>query len=591
MKVNLIGCSGMYDPYPLDYPIKEELIKYSNDVIDRKVIACQKHKWACMRFLRDVDREGTEEFPFLFDEEKAIRFLNWMMLFKHTKGPLAGTRKIPEPIEKFVFGNIYGWIYEDTGYRRFRQAYWQVGRKNAKSQDLAIVGLYEMSALGEPSAEVYVAATKRDQTKWVWEEAEAIYKRCDELKDKFKTSYGIIRHPKSNSTFSRLSQEDKKKGDGGNPQCGILDEYHAHETDEYYNLLTSGMKTRAQPLLIIISTAGFDLNNPCYKDEYDYVSKILNPNISIENDRYFAMINELDKDDEGNLIDDIQDESCWAKANPILTKTKEGIESIRAELQVALDKPEKMRDFLTKTMNIWVDQRSQGYMNMAKWDSCGATEENPFPDVTGLPVICGVDLSSTIDLTSVSFEIQLPDGRIAVMSHSFIPEDKFHEKIKVDKVPYDLWEKQEWITVTPGAVVDYNFVLKHIEDTYEKYNWVKGEVCFDRALATWLMAQLENRGFIPVDIPQGMLTLSEPTKDFRTQVYSENKNIIHDNNPVLTWAISNAVTRKDHNENIMLDKSKSRERIDPIASLINAHVRAISKFKVVEEDIFYSPDI
>ena len=578
----------MYDPYPLDYPIKQELIEYSDDVINGSIIACQKHKWACMRFLRDIDREGTKEFTFLFDEEKALRFLNWMMLFKHTKGPLSGKRKIPEPIEKFVFGNIYGWSYMDTGYRRFRQAYWQIARKNAKSQDLAITGLYEMSALGEPSAEVYVAATKKDQTKYVWGEADVIYRRCEELKNKFNTSYGIIEHIKSGSIFARLSKEDKKSGDGGNPQCGILDEYHAHETDEYYNLLTSGMKIRTQPLLMIISTAGFDLNNPCYKEEYNYISKILSPYINIENDRYFAMVNELDKDEEGKLTDDIKDERLWEKANPILIKTKEGIESIRAELKIALDKPEKMRDFLTKTMNVWVDQKSQGYMNMAKWALCGATKENPFPDVTGLPVIGGVDLSSTLDLTSVSFEIQLPDGRIAVMSHSFIPEDKFYEKIKGDKVSYDLWEKGKWITVTPGAVVDYNFVLQHIENMYEEFNWVKGEICFDRALATWLMTQLENKGFTPVDIPQGMLTLSEPTKDFRNQAYK--KNIIHNNNPVLTWAISNAVTRKDHNENIMLDKSKSRERIDPIAATINSHVRAISKFKVVEEDIFYSPE-
>jgi phage terminase large subunit-like protein len=561
----------MYDPYPLDYPILDELVGYSEAVLEGRIVACQKHKWACQRFLRDLGKQGTDDFPYIFNEVKALHFLNWMMLFKHTKGPLAGTRKIPEPIEKFVFGNIYGWVYADTGYRRFRQAYWQVGRKNAKSQDLAIVGLYEMSAMGEPSAEVYVAATKRDQTKYVWEEADAIYRRCEDLADKFKTSYGVIRHLKSNSTFSRLSQEDRKKGDGGNPQCGILDEYHAHETDEYYDLLTSGMKNRVQPLLIIITTAGFDLSNPCYRDEYDYISKILNPDIPIENDRYFAMVNELDKDKEGNLIDDIRDESCWLKANPILAKTQEGLTAIRAELQVALDKPAKMRDFLTKTMNVWVNQREQGYMDMTKWKLCGR-DDFDYSILEGKECIVGVDLAAKIDLCSVAFEFKT-DDKYVILGHSFMPEDTLQRKMRTDKVPYDLWAKQRWITATPGAVVDYDFIKAHIKEFENEHNCTVKELCCDPWNATQFMNDMTDEGYVAVEIRQGVKTLGGPTKDFRDQVYSGN--VLHDNNPVLTWAISNAVTKMDPNENIMLDKAKSTERIDPIASVINAHVRAM----------------
>lgn len=561
-----------YVPYPDDHDLKGELIQYSHDVLGGQVVACQKHKWACQRFLDDLAREDTDDFPYVFDEAKAIRFLNWMKLFPHTKGPLAGTLKDPAPIEMFIFGNIYGWVHRETGYRRFRQAYWQVGRKNAKSQDLAIVGLYEMAGMKEASAEVYVAATKKDQTRFVWDEADAIYRRSD-LRDAFKTAYGVIKHPKSNSYFARLTEEDKKKGDGSNPQCGILDEYHAHETDEYYNVLSSGMKTRTQPLLIIITTAGFDLKNPCYRDEYDYISKILNPDVPIDNDRYFAMVNELDKDPEGNLIDNIADEACWIKANPILATTKEGMEAIRAELKVAQDKPEKMRDFLTKTLDVWVNMRSSGYMQMDKWALCKSGEGNQFPDVSGLQVTAGLDLSSTIDLTSVSFEVTLPDGRFAVMSHSFMPEDTLEEKRKTDKAPYDRWIKQGWITATPGAQVDYHAVLDYIVQTYETYGWAKGEVCFDRYHASWLTQELAKLGFIPVDIPQQIPALTEPTKDFRAKVY--NKKVIHDNNEVLTWAMSNAVARIDYNRNIMLDKSKSSDRIDPAAALMNAHVRAM----------------
>jgi phage terminase large subunit-like protein len=551
----------------------EELKEYCYEMIESNQ-ACIKHKWACMRFLKDLERK---DFEYIFDEEKANKFLKWMTYFNHTKGPLAGTPKIPDIIEKFNFGNVYGWVHKDTGLRRFRKFYWQVARKNAKSQDQAIVGLYEMSGFGEPSAEVYVAATKKDQTRYVWGEARAISQNCKLLDGKIITKFHddlstkVIMHPKSNSFFARMTEEDKKKGDGSNPQAGILDEYHAHPTSEYYDILTSGMKTRRQPILMIITTAGFELNHPCYREEYKYVSDILDPDKVTENDRYFAMINELDMDEEGNLIDDIQDETCWIKSNPIVAKTKEGIESIRDELKVALDKPEKMRDFLTKTMNVWVNQRASGYMNMSKWKLCCT---NNIPDIRGLPVTVGFDLSATIDLTSVAFEIQLPDERIVVFSHSFMPTENLKAKENTDNVPYSLWVKQGWITLTEGSEVDYRYMVKYVIDFIKEKGLVEKEFCFDRYMATLLMQELTDEGHTVIDIPQGIPTLGVPTKDFRAKAYSQK--LIVEDNPVLNWAMGNAVIRKDHNDNIMLDKGKATQRIDPVASLINAHVRVKS---------------
>ena len=168
--------------------LHEELIRYCNDIISGEIIACKKHKWACMRFLRDIDREGTEEFPWIFEEERAERYYDWMRLFKHSKGPLAGKRKEPVPYEKFVYGNIYGWVHKDTKLRRFRRSYEQLARKNAKSQDKGIQALYEISAFGEANAEAYVAATKKADTRHVWGEASWLYKNSL-LKDKFVTKF------------------------------------------------------------------------------------------------------------------------------------------------------------------------------------------------------------------------------------------------------------------------------------------------------------------------------------------------------------------------------------------------------------------
>ena len=546
----------------------EELTDYSNDIIAGRIIAGQKHKWACQRFLNDVARQGTEGFPFVFSEEKAERFFAWCSLFKHTKGVIEGQQIVLQINQRFDYGNIFGWVHKDAGLRRFRKSYKQVGRKNAKSQEESLVGLYETFADGESASEVYCAATKSKQAKIVWNEAKMMLTRCKELKGKYTIAYGRINHTKSGSFMEALSKEDGKTGDGTHVQCGIVDEYHLHPTSEMLDMLTSGKNARRQPLVMIITTAGFNISNPCYRVEYDYVSRILDPDSPIENDQYYVMICELDKGD------DIKDESNWVKANPILCSYPEGVEGVREDLLEALDAPEKMRNFLTKNMNVWVDQKENGYMAMNKWAKCGVSKENPWPDVTGLPVISGLDLSTILDLTSAAFEIDLQDGRKAVMSHSFIPEDTLKSKTASDNVPYALWVEQGWITATPGASVDYNYVLKYMDDIYTENKWDKGEVCYDRYLATWLRYQLEIREYIPIDIPQGIPTLGEPTKDFRVKVYEGN--VIHQNNPVLTWAINNAVTRPDQNGNIMLDKGKSKERIDPIASLINCHVRGIS---------------
>ncbi len=542
--------------------LRQELIEYCEDIINGEIVACQKHQWACQRFLNDLEREGTGDFPYIFDEEKANHFLDWMRLFKHRKGVLAGQYIEPHIIQKFNFGNIYGWIHQDYDTRRFNKGYWQVARKNAKSQSLGTVGSYESSALGEPSSEVYCAATKKEQAKIVWEETEKMIKGCEFLKDKFKTAYGSITHLKSDSIIRALSKEDRKTGDGFSPQCGIIDEYHGHETDEMYEIIESGMGARTQPLMMIITTAGFDLNNPCYRVEYQYVSRILDPDDPTENDEYFVMINELDKGD------DIKDESAWPKANPIVCSHEGGYRYLRKRLKTALDVPEKMSKFLTKNMNIWVDAKEDGYMNKKKWKQCSSD----FAELKPYPVYLGVDLSTTTDLTSIGFVFVLPNGQFAVKQHSFIPEDKLQERMNTDRMPFNLWREQGYITTTPGSVIDYSYVEQYIIDFREAGYDVR-EIDYDKYNASHFVQQLDLKGFEVVEIPQTISQLTLPTKDFRKNVYS--KNIIHYDDPVLDWAMSNAVQKMDAQENIMLDKKKSKDRIDPAAAIINGFSRAM----------------
>ena len=554
--------------------LTDELIQYSKGCIADTRHVCQKHRWACERFLNDLKKSGTKDFLYIFDEEKALRFFEWAALHKHTKGVLAGEPIEFTPIQRFIFGNVYGWVHQDTGLRRFRKAYWQVARKNAKSQSLAIVGDYELMALGEPMSEVYIGATKSMQAKIIYNEVVAMLKRCPLLKGKWHESYGVIRHPKSDSILRALSKDDGKTGDGLNPQCGLIDEYHAHPTDEILEVINTGMVARRQPLLFIITTAGTNFGGPCYRVEYPLVEKILDPSLDFDVADYFCMVNELDRDQEGNLIDDVKDEECWVKANPIAATYPEGLANIRSKLASALESPEKMESFLTKNMNLWVNQSAMSYMDMAKWKERGAITEIPV-DTYGRSAYVGIDLSKRIDLTAAGIILPIDvDGifKYVVRAHGFIPEDTVAVHEKTDKVPYRAWAKAGYLTITPGDVVDYRFIESWIHETTDDLGVNVKELCYDPYNATHFAQDFDAQGITTVEVRQGMRTLSEPTKAFREEAYRGN--ILHEPNPLLDWAISNAVTKRDHNENIILDKEKSTNRIDPIAAVINAFSRA-----------------
>ncbi|EQC64743.1 Phage terminase large subunit [Veillonella parvula HSIVP1] len=528
-----------------------------------------------------------DEFPYIFDDAKAERFYKWASLHKHTKGVLVNTPIIFTPIQRFIFGNIYGWVHKDTGYRRFTKAYWQVGRKNAKSQSLGLVGDYELMALGEDNSEVYIGATKTLQAKIIYNEVLAMLKKSSALfKGKWKEAYSTIVHIKSNSIMRALSKDDGKTGDGLNPQCGLIDEYHAHPTDEILEVIKTGMIARRQPLLFIITTAGNNLGGPCYRIEYPLVSQILNPDIEFDIPDYFCMVNELDRDEEGNLIDDINDEECWIKANPIAATYEVGLKNIRSNYMSAIKSPEKMVSFMTKNMNIWVKQSAQSYIDMAKWKARGRLNEDFENDLGislyGYDAYVGIDVSKTIDLTAAGIVIPVDinnSKKFITLAHGFIPEETVQTKERTDKIPYRLWSERGWLTITPGEIVDYRFMTKWIEETLNKYGLNIKDVCYDPYNATHYTQELEsNKGWGIVEIRQGIITLSEPTKSFRAETYQGN--ILHPTNDLLDWAISNAVTKVDAQENIMLDKAKSTERIDPIAAIINAYTRA----KVAADD-------
>ena len=562
----------------------KKLLKYVRDCIAEKIPCCEKHRWACMRFLRDYEDTKGRKSKFVFKWEKVDRVLEWSKLFQHTKGVLTGKPIELDISQVFVIANVYGFYHRDTGYRRFQKFYLQLARKNAKSQLLAVIISYELMVfLNGGLSEVYCAATKREQANIVYNELHSIFKNCKKLTGKWKEAYHRITHLKTESFCRAMSKEDGKLGDGLNPQCACIDEYHAHPTTAVYDILDSAMGARPEPLLGIITTAGFDLNNPCFVIEYKMVSRILDPADETELDTIFCDVHELEinttsediilpngkKIAPGDLIDDPFDEKNWIKANPIVCSYPEGIAYLRNKAEEAKAMPDKMRNFLTKHLNIWVNQRDKGYMPLLRWGAC----KGEIPDLTGASCYVGLDLSAKNDLTSAGLVFPLGD-LYAILSHSFMPESQFHAKMKGDLVPYDLWEQQGYLTLTKGEVVDYKEVVRWVEKRILDLKAVIEEWCVDPWGAVQISNDLIEDGYEVVNIVQGIKTLSEPTKDFRNQVY--NKRVIHDGNPVVAWAIGNAVVDiVDRNMNILLNKSKSIQRIDPIAAIINGYVRAM----------------
>lgn len=541
--------------------IREELTRYAEKCLSGEIVAGKKHKWACRRLLRDFERIGDADFPYIWDDEQAEEIVSWFALLRHSKGVLAGQPIQLTDWQKFTLCQIYGWRHKDTGRRRFTIAFIEVGRKNAKSQMLAGCMLYEIAVISTRNGEVYetyTAGTKHDQSMIIVDECQNMLKRSP-LLSRFKLTKSKIEHRKTGSFIRALSREDGQKGDGTNPAMLVLDEYHQHDTTEFYDL-GLGSNTK-EPLLMIITTAGIDLNVPCYVQEYDYCSKLLDPDVDIENDTYFADICEIDD------TDDPGDENCWIKANPIRATYEDGLKKIRQAYEVAKAVPEKMTAFLTKMLNRWVQAAENGYMDMSKWKAC---QVDVFPDQwDGAECYVGFDMSAKIDLTSITFVIPVLDGERVIYwihSHSFVPNRaKLRERTSKDKAPYDLWERQGYITCTDSEIVDQSAVMAYVLEYVRVHNLKIVSLCFDPANASKLMMDLDKEGYDVQEVYQSVKSLNEATQGFREQVYAGN--VRYERNPVLNFSMANAVIRSSGGL-IKIDKDKARKRIDPVDSTL-----------------------
>lgn len=540
--------------------IIDRTTKYARQVVSGNIITGKWVKKACERHLRDIkESKKYRSFEYKFDIEKAEASINFFPLLKHSKGELAGQPIELEPWEAFIIGSTFGWVNKKTELRRFKTSFNMVARKNGKSTVAAGVGLKGLIADGEAGAEIYTAAVKKDQAKIIFEEAKRMAKASKHLLEYVEVLTNNINMKVTNSKFEPLSS-DSKSLDGLNVHFGLIDELHAHPTRKVYDLIEGGTASRSQPLIFVISTAGEEtVGNICY-EKYEYAQKVLDG--IIEDDSFFAYVAHIDEDD------DWKDPKVWIKANPNLGVSVKP-EYLETKAKQALQSNLAQANFMRKHLNIFVQGHSK-WMNMDKWKQC-LININELPNLSELTAYAGVDLSAKYDLTSTGFIFPYDDDKFIFKSHSFMPEDRLEEKIRLDNVPYDIWAKAGWITLTPGDVVDYDWIIDYLINQNKLFKIE--EVAFDPWNSTQFANDLQNEGFTTVEINQTLRNLSEPTKNVMELILA--KKAIIENNPVLNWAVSNAVAKMDANENIMLNKGKSVKRIDPIAAIITGHVRAI----------------
>lgn len=529
---------------------------YVDQVLSSQIEVCRWARLACERHNRDLTRDDI-----YFDLEAAIRPLKYISRLKHYKGQWAGQPFRSELWQAFVVGSLFGWKLKETGERRFRYGYIEVPRKNGKTLLGAGVAKYLAEADGEAGAEVYIAATKEDQAKILFNDVVAMTQSVAE--PEYLKRFRFYRKPawmsiESTHSFIKPLSRESKSLDGLNPHGIVADELHAWTTPDLWNVLNSALGSRRQPLFVQITTAGNILHGVCIEQQ-ETVKSILNG--TFENDAYFGIIYTLDKEDlindEGNRdLTLLREERLWKKANPnygvsVLSRAAK-------EAYVTASAPSAagnlFSDLQTKRFNIWVNA-AESWIEILDWQEC---HEDFDPEkLKGMRCFGGLDLAQVRDLSAYALLFPPQEGldRWVPLVHYWCPEENIDKRSKADRVPYREWQDKGYITATPGRVTDYNFIHEGILASTQRYDVVS--VAFDRTFSGQMIQNLTHEGIDMVRFGQGFVSMSTPCNEFHRMVLGQEIN--HLNNPVLTWNVENAVVRRDPAGNIKIDKGDTKE--------------------------------
>ncbi|MGD2517490.1 terminase large subunit [Escherichia coli] len=516
------------------YPNVNAANQYARDVVRGKIVACQFVIQACQRHLDDLMAEKSKSFRYRFDKDLAERAAKFIQLLPHTKGEWA-FKRMPitlEPWQLFVICCAFGWVNKGSRLRRFREVYTEIPRKNGKSAISAGVALYCFACDNEFGAEVYSGATTEKQAWEVFRPARLMCKRTPMLTEAFgiEVNASNMNRPEDGARFEPLIGNP---GDGSSPHCAVVDEYHEHATDALYTTMLTGMGARRQPLMWAITTAGYNIEGPCYDKRREVIEML---NGSVPNDELFGIIYTVD---EG---DDWTDPQVLEKANPNIGVSVYR-EFLLSQQQRAKNNARLANVFKTKHLNIWVSARS-AYFNLVSWQSC-EDKSLTLEQFEGQPCILAFDLARKLDMNSMARlytrEIDGKTHYYSVAPRFWVPYDTVYSVEKNEDrrtaERFQKWVEMGVLTVTDGAEVDYRYILEEAKAA-NKISPVS-ESPIDPFGATGLSHDLADEDLNPITIIQNYTNMSDPMKELEAAI--ESGRFHHDGNPIMTWCIGNVV--------------------------------------------------
>lgn len=541
--------------------------QYALDVVQKRIVTCEMVQLAAQRYLDDLERP-----EFVFREKTATAYIDFFSkCLKHTIGKHAGTPFEPLPWQQFILWNLYGFHLPD-GRRRFNYSYIAVARKQGKTTLMAGMALAALILDDEMSAEIYSAATKRDQSRIVFDEARRMVLSSPLLKKYLSAGRHEITATKTFGKFTYLSS-DANTLDGTNPHLAIIDEYHGHATDEVSNVIKSGMQARQNPLHLTITTAGLNKNVPCYK-LHRTCADILR---GVKSDpAQFAIMYELDESDEKKWTNP----AVWIKSNPSMGHTITESALAKQCTQAVNMGGSAEIEFRTKHLNVWTTS-AKTWIPDRFWKLCESDLEP-----TG-PCFGGMDLASVSDLTTLV--LLWPDAeRVVVRGWYWLPRETYDAVLAQNPGHiYREFASMDNFTLTDGNATDYASIRRvlsgvHVVDgrvAEDQNNLMRQhdirKLAFDRYNSTQIAIDLVDDGVPIAPFGQGFVSMSPATKQLETLIRSGR--IAHNGDPVLRWCLGNVELKTDPAGNIKPDKSKSSAKIDPIVAMcmaVGEHLRA-----------------
>ncbi len=500
----------------------------------------------------------NETHIYVFDEKKSLRCIHFIEKYcRQSKGQWNGKPLKLELFQKAFLQSLFGFVDKDTGLRKYKKAIFFVARKNGKSVLDSAIATYMLTADYEGGAEIYSVATKKDQSKIVWEESKKMIKKSPALAKVIRCLIGGIYYDATDSSFRALAS-DSNSLDGLNAHLVVADEVHAWKDKNLLDVMYDSMSARTQPLLLETSTMGTIRQN-VFDIEYDYASQVIEG--TIEDETLLPIIYELDEEKEWT------EEECWYKANPALGKIK-SLKNLRDKVERAKANPIELVNLLCKDFNI----RQNSINAWLSFDDLN--NEEIYSEWKNSYCIGGADLSSTLDLTCGTL-LGVKKGKIYVKQMYWIPTNSLEKKVIEDKIPYDKWLKSGYLRLSGDSKIDYHDVTKWFLEEVEQNDLRPLWIGYDSWNAQFWCDEMKSYGFDMVEVRQGYKTESAPLKQMKADL--KDKKINYNNNPITKWNLSNAAIKTDDNENIMLSKEKARQRIDGVASLMDAYVIYVNK--------------